>query len=565
MTDNHMLIIRLAELMLENEQHALPVDLLFDDAQIGDFVKSIQIDSPYQQLLLEGVLTESVREEKLYVSFTVEGYFHYVLGEVIFIQTEGKGPKALKQIFEDNALKAVREGIEQCLIRDVISGELSRLIWLIDSGGEFIEICSLPLAFAFLNLKGQLKTEEEFTQAIAIQANLVLDELFEEATDNDIKTLTKSINHLQNAQKNGVVSILYNQIIEQLVPDNLDKIQIYADSIMHLPESDRKKKLEYIIQIDIEEETIVTSSFYSSIAKQFDFIAEFDKALAYYEKSLAIDLKVHGDQHPSTSTSYNNLGVVWRDKGEYDKAIAYYEKSLAINLKIHGNQHPETGISYNDLGNVWSDKGEYDKAIEYLEKSLAIDLKVYGNQHPSTGTSYNSSGAVWNHKGEYDKAIAYYEKSLAIRIKVHGDQHPSTGISYNNLGNVWRNKGEYAKAVAYHEKSLAINLKVHGDQHPFTGTSYNNLGAVWRDKGEYDKAIEYYEKSLAIDLKIYGDQHPSTGKSYSGLGNVWRDKGELDMATAYYEKSYFIFLNSLGEDHPHTKLLQDKLASLNDR
>ena len=84
MTDNHLLLYRLAELMLEHEQHVLPVDLLFDDDLIGDFVKSIQIDSPYQQMLIEGVLTESVRDEKLYVSFTVEGYFHFVLGEVIY-------------------------------------------------------------------------------------------------------------------------------------------------------------------------------------------------------------------------------------------------------------------------------------------------------------------------------------------------------------------------------------------------------------------------------------------------------------------------------------------------
>jgi hypothetical protein len=70
MTSNQLLLYRIAELMLEHELHILPVDLLFDDSQIGDFVKSIQIDSPYQQMLLEGVLTESVREEKLFVSFT---------------------------------------------------------------------------------------------------------------------------------------------------------------------------------------------------------------------------------------------------------------------------------------------------------------------------------------------------------------------------------------------------------------------------------------------------------------------------------------------------------------
>ena len=92
MTDNHLLLYRLAELMLEHEQHVLPVDFLFDDEQIGDFVKSIQIDSPYQQMLLEGVLTEMVKEQKLYVSFSVEGYFHHVLGQVIYNSSLGKSP-----------------------------------------------------------------------------------------------------------------------------------------------------------------------------------------------------------------------------------------------------------------------------------------------------------------------------------------------------------------------------------------------------------------------------------------------------------------------------------------
>ncbi len=107
MTQNHLLLYHLAELMLEHEQHILPVDLLFDDEQIGDFVKTIQIDSPYQQMLMEGVLTESVKDEKLFISFTVEGYFHYVLGEVISKLTEGKNGEALKQIVEKNVLNGV--------------------------------------------------------------------------------------------------------------------------------------------------------------------------------------------------------------------------------------------------------------------------------------------------------------------------------------------------------------------------------------------------------------------------------------------------------------------------
>ena len=149
MTDNHKLLFRLAELMLQHEQNILPVDLLFDDGQIGDFVKSIQIDSPYQQMLLEGVLTESVRDEKLYVSFTVEGYFHYVLGEVIYTKSEGKSAEYLKETIEYNTLNGAKEGVEQCLIRDVQKDDFKRLIYLIDADEKFYNICVYPILISF--------------------------------------------------------------------------------------------------------------------------------------------------------------------------------------------------------------------------------------------------------------------------------------------------------------------------------------------------------------------------------------------------------------------------------
>ena len=146
MTSNHQLIFHIAELMLERQKHILLVDDLFEDDQIGDFVKIIQIDSPYQQMLLEGVLTESIRDEKLYVSFTVEGYFHYVLGEVIYNQTKGKAASELKKIVEENKLKGAKEGVEQCLIRDVHKDNLTRLLFLIDKGSFLLELCCIPLA-----------------------------------------------------------------------------------------------------------------------------------------------------------------------------------------------------------------------------------------------------------------------------------------------------------------------------------------------------------------------------------------------------------------------------------
>ncbi len=436
MTDNYLLLYHLAECMLKQQQHYIAVDELFDDEVIADFVKSIQIDSPYQQMLLEGVLTESIRDEKVFVGFTVEGYFHFVLGEVIYNQTEGKGAEVLKQLVENNKLNGLKEGVEQCLIRDVNQDELSRLIWLIDSGGELLDLCSKPLAHSFLNIKGQVNTEDKLTQAYVTQIKKVTNELFSDPTDNDIEVLSKGIVYLEKSQKNNVVPLIYKQINELIVPDNLRKSILYVNSIKHIPQTDRNSKFQNIEAYQIEEESDLASTLYNSLGQQFSFIGNYDKAIEYHEKSLAIRLKVHNDQHPLTGVSYNNLGSVWGKKGEYDKAIEYHEKSLAIRLKVRGDQHSSTGISYNNLGLVFYKKSEYDMAIAYFEKSLAIGLKVHGDQHPITGITYTNVGNVFKGKKDLLKAKDYYNKAYSIFFELLGENHPHTKLLIQKLNDL---------------------------------------------------------------------------------------------------------------------------------
>ena len=212
MTGNHQLLYRVAELMLEHEQHILSVDLLFDDEQIGDSVKSIQIDSPYQQMLFEGVLTESVREEKLYVSFTVEGYFHYVLGEVIYHRTDGLDAEALKQIVEENRLNGAKEGVEQCLIREVSNHKFGRLFHLIDLGGEISKCCSVSFAYGISSAFNNQLLNRGVDNHCSI--DFLINWLISEPTESDYDVLFMAIRHLEMAQKNDCLLELFNSIIK---------------------------------------------------------------------------------------------------------------------------------------------------------------------------------------------------------------------------------------------------------------------------------------------------------------------------------------------------------------
>ena len=417
MTNNHLLLYRFAELMLDKQQHILSLDDLFEDEQISSFVKSIQIDSPYQQLIFEGVLTETIKKDQLMVSFTVEGYFHYVLGEVIEKRSEGKHSKYLKELLETNKLRGVTEGIEQCLVRDVEKNNLYRLTELIDEGGKALEASSYPLAQAFL-----IHPIEK-----------VMNVLLADPSDNDILAIEEAISELKSSQQNYKIKSLFQYINNVVKPNNILEAKLYVRSIEHIPTKQRIKALNKITSIKIEHDNEIAGDFYFYLAEQFYFISEYDKAIDYYEKALAIRLKVHGTEHPSTGRSYNNLGIVWKVKGEYDKAVDYHEKALAIRLKVHGTEHPSTGNIYNNLGSIWKRKGEYDKAIDYYEKALAIHFKVHGTEHPSTGTSYNNLGNCYRDKKQYLSAKKYYQKSYNIFLSKLGEKHHYTKLLAKKL------------------------------------------------------------------------------------------------------------------------------------
>jgi tetratricopeptide (TPR) repeat protein len=544
MTDNHLLLYRLAELMLQYEQHILPVDLLFDDEQIGDFVKSIQIDSPYQQMLLDGVLTESVRDEKLNVSFTVEGYFHFVLGEVIYNITEGLGTEVLRQIVEENKLNGAREGVEQCLIRDINHGNLERLMWFIDEGYDHIDICVKPL-LECLKTQGSKNTIEK---------------VLVNPTEQDWEALFSLDEYLEKLQLHTLRKTLLQELMlrNQFLTKSELLLGLKAIQIFDTEEGDH-----YLIKIDPENSLILEcKDLLRNLGIVYSNKGNYNKAIEFYERSLDICLKTHGNQHTSTSSIYNNLGLIWRYKGYFKKANDYHIKSLEIDLKIHGDQHPSAAQCYSNLGIICCEIGKHNDSIDYFEKSLAINIKVHGEHHPEVSKNYNNLGNVYAEILNNQNALEYYEKSLMINLKIYGEENPSTGRSYGNLGSIWKDKGDYNKAISYYEKSLPIELKAYGDNHPATARTYSNLGCVWSDKGELDKALEYYSKSLDIFLKLHGEEHPETAIVLNNIGNVYQIKNDFIIATEYYVKAYDILYKLLGEDHPNTIFLKNKMNSI---
>lgn len=503
MTDNHLLLYRLAELMLEHEQHILRVDLLFDDDQIGDFVRSIQVESPYQLMIFEGVLTESVRDESLYVSYTIEGYFHFVLGEVIYNRSNGRDVEFLKQIVKENRLNGAKEGVEECLIRDAQNNDSFHLTCqLIDAGDPYLTICIKPL-LTFLRRCGAQDTIEKLLQnpsANDWKAFLHLDNLLGELQLIKIQkefrqaTLKKNQFDNRNALELGIL------VLNSLEATHRQDFQPFIE-----------KKLQDFLNDD---EILGAWAFF----QKRDY--KYEQALEFFERALSIRLVTFGEEHAKVAATYNNIGTIWSRKEEFDKALEYYQKSLEIKLKTLGEEHHSVAVSYGNIGSVWKGKGEYDKALEFYQRSLSIRLTSLGAFHPKVATSYSNIGTIWKRKHEFDRAMEFYMKAFDIRLNTLGQDHRLLAILLNNIGSVWQQKKEFGNALECHQRSLAIKIKIHGPEHRDVATSYFNIGCTLESMKAYGRALENYQNSLVIKQKSLGTNHPDVLKLQSAIDRV---------------------------------------------
>lgn len=469
MTDNHLLIYRIAELMLTHEQHILPVDLLFDDEQIGDFVKSIQIDSPYQQMLLEGVLTESVREEKLYVSFTIEGYFHYVLGEVIYNRTKGLGAEALKQIVEENKLNGSKEGVEQCLIRDVYEGNWDRTINLIDLGSEIEILSKVPFTKALLITNSKTRTKKVNEKALLNHVELILSITFKRQTPRLIMLLEASIKQLQSLSKFKIVECVYKAAQNLIELRDVESARFLLKTISFLNRNNSKVSLR-----------------------------EIEKFIINNQNSKS-----------ENGFGYLQLAVFYSHKLNYKKALKYYSICKSLNIPA------EVGYIDEGISTISLNKELFDDAILYAEFALSSRMIKFSYFSFQVADSFFLLGRIWDSFGYennlsngvrrnecFQKAIDSYVKCLDIRKVLLGSYHEDIAVVYQTIGNTLKCGRKYVEASNYLHLALKIQTVIRGENAFIVADIKSDIADIYLNIDRKNDALKLLQESYDTFKKL---------------------------------------------------------------
>jgi tetratricopeptide (TPR) repeat protein len=382
---------------------------------------------------------------------------------------------------------------------------------------------------------------------------------------NDIKSMDGNnrlfeVNLTLTGDNDQDLRVLTDRIREESSPDN----EGWERLGLVLLKMGQSSKAQEVYEVLLEQAT--NESEKGPIYHQLGWVkynqGEYQEAIIFYEKALAIKQQSLPPNHPDLGASYNNIGMVYDGMGDYPKALSSHEKALAIRQQSLPPNYPDLAASYNNIGLVYGSMGDYPKALSSYEKALAIKQQSLPPNHPSLAKSYNNIGMVYKNMGDYPKALSSHEKSLAIDQQSLPPNHPDLAASYNNIGLVYYSMGDYPKALSSDEKALAIKQQSLPPNHPDLASSYGNIGLVYSSMGDYPKALSSHEKALAIQQQSLRANHPDLAASYNNIGSVYGNMHNYSKARPYFERAVDIGQQSLPSNHSHLQLYRKNLEDV---
>jgi tetratricopeptide (TPR) repeat protein len=153
-----------------------------------------------------------------------------------------------------------------------------------------------------------------------------------------------------------------------------------------------------------------------------------------------------GHDDPRAGTTYNSLGLVYREEKKFAEAEKAFQKALEILQRVYGPDSLDVGnISFN-LASVALDGGRYEPALPYIDKSLAIFKNRLGATSLKAASALCMRGDAYRNLNKFSDAEWALKQCADIRESAGGVENADLGDALYSLGLVYAREGKFALA-----------------------------------------------------------------------------------------------------------------------
>lgn len=358
---------------------------------------------------------------------------------------------------------------------------------------------------------------------------------------NHLSSNNRLMSHLQVAREQAQEAL---KLLQGLTLDDpTERIRAYTNlGLLAAVQAKYKQSLKLLENasklVDNEAvSSVLKMVVISSLGYLYDDLGQYDKALFYYNKALAILQSQPKPPQNRLAKLYNNIGVAYANKGLYKQARNYYLLELKANLAIKEENHPNIAGTYLNLGSNYFYSGDVGEALIYFKEARRIIDKVYGREHGMMVIALNSMANCEIKLGEYKKAIAHLKEAIALKIQLVGMNHPELAISYTNIASALNQISEEKEAYNYYKKSLAVRKNSLSTNHPNIAISHNVFAQFLINHNKVNEAQTHLEKAQDILIASVGGRHPAMAETYAGLGQVFALKKDVVQSISFFQKA----------------------------
>ena len=262
--------------------------------------------------------------------------------------------------------------------------------------------------------------------------------------------------------------------------------------------------------------TVWECKYYDDIAGYFSLTGEFERALIYYKKNLAIlneisksedynKFKIWGG---SIEKTYLELSKIHIELKEIDSAKVYNQMAKSVLDSTEGNYHDvyrfrqkiqelEIDLLGDDINLA---KKHLNEAFEIVPDNFKQTFKDY--------SKYYYNGLVSYHEGNFEKAISYFEAIDTTRINFnersgffHNDLYKTLYKSYLKTNNLKKADFYFEKHLSSLKGQMDVNNSINSNFKKVEIDQYNAEVAALKKQGSKQRYI-LLATSLASALII---------------------------------------------------------------
>ncbi len=286
----------------------------------------------------------------------------------------------------------------------------------------------------------------------------------------------------------------------------------------------------------------------------------YDEAKALYSRSLAI-LETGGAAQTDISAVLDDLATVYTREQQWALAKRTYERSLDIDRRVLGDDHPRVMRHLNNLAIVAQNMGELPQAESLYREVVPRYERTYGDRHFETATVKSNFGQLLQREGRLSEAEPLLRSALAINLSVYGPENYNVAYDRVSLGMLLHDQGDLAAADTEFRQALAIYDKTLPANHLYRASALMYFARLLVDRGKPEQAAALSEQSLEILTATLPASSAPTAQAHAIHAYALEHLGRPREAGDELEAALPILLKARGADDPVVHRAQNWLKA----